>query len=93
VKVLVAERAGVHVRIYQGSYDRRPDSVDVGQLRLGKYTDPIPGIGIGHVPLHNRLFNSLDPQFVASGSVQLDELDGYELWKQNEEGYFESLSL
>jgi len=91
VKVLVVERAGLHVRIYRGAYVRRPESVDVAQLCLGKYTEPTPGIG--HMPLHRRLFRSLDPQFVATGFVQADELDGYEAWKEDEGGFFESLPL
>jgi hypothetical protein len=80
VKVLVINEEEAHVKIYKNKYDKRPAQVDLKTLSLGSITDP-DGFGIGHVPLERKGFDNWKPEEVAFEEVSKDELEGYELWK------------
>jgi hypothetical protein len=80
-KVLAIDADAVHVRIYKNVFDSRPVSLDESKLKLGTINDP-NGFGMGHLPLSREAFRSYNPVFIKGSSVQKDELEGYELWKE-----------
>lgn len=86
-KVLVMDAEGVHVRLYKEKWDERPASVDVTQLSLGSVHDG-GDFGIGHLPLSKKSFISRQPVLVGRQEVSTEELEGYEIWKENSGGYF-----
>jgi hypothetical protein len=72
-KVLRVDADAVHIRLYADTYWNRPVAVKAGELTLG--TD-----GIGHVPLARDEFERWEPVVIAHGTVDPEELKGYELW-------------
>ena len=80
-KVLVVKPETVHVRVYKQKFTIRPASIDPQSLTLGSIYDK-DGFGIGHLPLSQTEFKSWKPIFLTQQSVSQEELDGYEMWKQ-----------
>ncbi|MFL5766009.1 MAG: hypothetical protein ACJ77K_18840 [Bacteroidia bacterium] len=80
VKVLVINDNEAHVKIYKNKYDSRPAKVDLSTLSLGNINDP-DGFGIGHVPLERAGFDKWNPVEIAFEKVSDDELEGYNMWK------------
>lgn len=80
VKVLVIDENEAHVKIYANDYDTRPEIIDVSTLTMGSITDDA-GFGIGHVPLERKGFDDWKPKQAAFEAVAPEELEGYELWK------------
>jgi hypothetical protein len=80
VKVLVIDANEAHVKIYKNKYDQRPATVDVKTLSMGSINDT-DGFGIGHVPLARKGFDDWKPVEVNYEEVSKEELEGYEMWK------------
>jgi hypothetical protein len=86
-KILVLDRATVHVRLYANRFNERPATVDPTALTLGTIHDK-GGFGIGHLPLARGEFAAWKPVFLAQASVNPQELEGYRLWKESQGGVF-----
>jgi hypothetical protein len=82
-KVLAADAAAVHIRLYKNSWPQRPTSVDPATLQLGSIQDK-DGFGVGHLPLARDSFANWDPVFLAATTLTSDDLQGYEVWKKNQ---------
>lgn len=89
IKVLSTDQFGVHIRLYKNKMSGRPteSELDVNTLDLGSVKDP-DGFGMGHLPISYKSFNGWHAEFIKSGSVTDDELDGYKEWKNAGGGYF-----
>ncbi|MBO9202800.1 MULTISPECIES: hypothetical protein [Niastella] len=83
VKVLVINDQEAHIKIYKNKYDQRPSKIDLKTLSLGSINDKDGNIGIGHVPLERKGFDSWKPVIVDFEEVTKDDLVGYEFWKNN----------
>jgi hypothetical protein len=103
VKVLVASRGVLHVRVYSNRYAERPSAIDPAQLYVvpardmsdaalnathpEERADPGP-FGIGHLPIRPTSFAAWQPRLVRMTRVERDELEGYETWRQSRGGIF-----
>ena len=103
VKVLVANRGVIHVRVYSNRYGERPSKIDPADLyvapvrdmsdaalnatRPEERADPGP-FGIGHLPIRPASFAAWQPRLVAMTQVAGEELEGYEMWRQSRGGTF-----
>ena len=45
-------------------------------------------LGMGHVPVSHDSFHSWGMEFLQKSTVTEDELEGYQLWKESNGGYF-----
>lgn len=81
-KVLRADERAVHVRLYAETFWNRPVAVNPRELTLGSIHDE--AYGIGHLPLAREEFERWEPVVIAHGTVEPDELEGYELWLEAE---------
>ena len=86
-KVLVVDHRGVHIRLYKNRWKERPQTVDVTSLTVGSIHDT-DGFGMGHLPLTKRAFAAWKPISIGEQPVQKEELDGYEIWKDQSGSYF-----
>jgi hypothetical protein len=77
-KVLRADPDAVHVRLYAQTFWNRPVAVEADALTLGTIDDRT--YGIGHLPLARDEFERWKPVVIAHGTVDPEELNGYELW-------------
>ena len=103
VKVLVATRQVVHLRVYSNRYAERPSTIDPAELFLApmrdmsdmglnathpeQRADPGP-FGIGHLPIRPTSFAAWQPRLVVMTKVAADELEGYEIWQESRGGIF-----
>jgi hypothetical protein len=87
VKVLVAEGSVVHLRLYREPCSNSPARVDTATLTLGTITDA-GGFGIGHLPLSRSTFASWKPVRIQREKVTDEELEGYQMWKEDRGGTF-----
>jgi hypothetical protein len=104
VKILVLEPPAVHICVYKNNFATRPEHVDPASLALGIEAgvfenaleeDKIEemfaaeGFGIAHMPVHLRDFiYGWQPVFIMDSPVTEDELEGYNIWKQEGGGVF-----
>ena len=72
LKVLRVELGVIHVRTYQETFDKAPDTVDMAKLEWD----------IAHMPYSNDSFAELEPQKIGSEKVSEEDLEGYNAWKQ-----------
>lgn len=86
VKLLHADRHGVHVRLYADRWDTPPDDIDPWALRLGTIEDAV--VGVGYMPLSREAFAEWEPSFDRLVMIGPDELDGYRTWLEGGGGYF-----
>jgi len=84
-KVLAVEPGIVHIRLYKNAFRERPSEIDLEKLELGRIDDP-DGFGMGHVPLKPETFSGWGPELFMVGTVQPEELDGYNVWKGSNGG-------
>ena len=84
-KVLKLEPEVVHVRIYKQHFSQRPRSIDPAALTLGTIHDK-DGFGMGHLPLRLATFMESEPIFLTHVEVTLQELEGYNVWKESAGG-------
>jgi hypothetical protein len=103
-KILVLEPPAVHLRVYNGHYAARPDHVDPETLSCGIPMDVFDGaeqgdnfeqflatgdFGIGHMPVHLRDFlYGWQPVYIMDSPVTDEELEGYQIWKEDGGGIF-----
>jgi len=90
VKVLATDDEGVHIRLYQQRFDRRPVEVDPESLTLGPMI-PAEGVplSIHHAPFSFATFARWGAELLARGdTVGEHELAGYRSWQEAEGGYF-----
>ncbi|HJN19137.1 MAG TPA: hypothetical protein QGH10_26835 [Armatimonadota bacterium] len=84
VKILVLDDEAVHVRLYRESYATRPTEVDPAELDYGG--DEASGsFGVGHVPVERKGFDAWEPELVMETTVEPEELEGYNIWKESGE--------
>lgn len=87
VKLLAYGDGICHLRLYKQKYSVRPTTIDVASLSLGKVGDP-EGFGMGHMPLREAGFRAWRPVLITKTTVTSDELEGYDIWKENGGGVF-----
>jgi hypothetical protein len=78
VKVLKIEGDTYHLRTYGVSYDRRPTENELKDIRANH------SAGIGHLPLSRQQFEQWDPRVISNQPVTLEELEGYNIWKNGQ---------
>jgi hypothetical protein len=89
LKVLKTDEFGVHLRLYSNSYTSLPQLIDESTLYLaGIGREPGVRLGMGHIPVSYDSFTAWRALFIQQSTVDPDELDGYEVWKEAEGGYF-----
>ncbi|MEP6757015.1 MAG: hypothetical protein ABJA67_16030 [Chthonomonadales bacterium] len=105
VKILVLEPEVVHIRVYNNNFKTRPAEVDPKAFASGGHNlDDLDndanlgqnlkeqGFCVGHIPIHRRDFvYAWQPVFMMDSPVTEDELDGYNIWKQEGGGVFGGL--
>lgn len=84
-KVLRADAATVHIRLYKNWFAEPSDSVSTATLCLGKLGDT-GSLGIAHLPLSRALFASWKPVRIQKEPVTNDELEGYRVWRDAQGG-------
>ncbi|MES2763782.1 MAG: hypothetical protein V4677_16320 [Bacteroidota bacterium] len=83
VKVLVIDGIEAHVKIYKNKFDQRPSVVDMKTLSLGSINDT-DGFGMGHVPLAREGFDAWNPVMIGYEEVTKEDLEGYEIWRNQQ---------
>ena len=82
VKVLVVDDAGVHFRLYENWFKRRPGRNELATLDLGSPIHDEDSLVIPHV-LHTRSeFRRWEPCFITNHAIVDEELNGYREWQQ-----------
>jgi hypothetical protein len=77
VKVLKIENDTYHIRTYGVSFDKRPQDIDVKDLKATP-------AGIGHLPIAKKDFLGWNPEVIVQQTVTEEELEGYKLWKNGQ---------
>ncbi len=89
MKVLATDAGGVHARLYVQRFPVRPSAADLGELTTAPFgTDHANPFSIGHLPLSYASFSGWEPQALIRCTVEPDELEGYEMWREASGGYF-----
>ena len=86
VKILVIDLSVVHICLYKNKFSSRPKVVNISKLRLGATHDD--DFSMGHISLSIKEFCSWQPKFLIKESVSEVELEGYEIWKKTQGGFF-----
>jgi hypothetical protein len=81
-KILALDEDAVHIRLYKNKFPSRPRTIDPSVLSLGSIYDE-DGFGMGHLPLSQEGFGNWQPVFLVQTSVSDEELEGYEIWKED----------
>lgn len=89
LKILVVDADGVHLRLYSNRYPGVPSRIEESSLFMAgmERAADVP-LGMGHMPVSHSSFARWRTQWVQASSVAPDELDGYEIWREAEGGYF-----
>ncbi len=87
LKILKTDARGVHVRTYSNAYAQRPGRIDEAALYMAGMDDG-EHLGMGHLPVSYASFSGWDAVLVQRSSVAGDELEGYEMWREAQGGYF-----
>ncbi|QNH10620.1 hypothetical protein [Xanthomonas sp. SI] len=89
LKILKLDAHGVHVRVYSNVYPEPPARIDVSTLYMAGVDRPddVP-LGMGHLPISTASFSGWEARFVQPSTVAAEELDGYDVWRDAEGGYF-----
>ena len=89
LKILKLDDRGVHVRLYSNRFSSVPSHIDETELYMaGVDHKPDESLGMGHAPLSKQSFAMWNVQFVQQSTVSPEELEGYEMWREAEGGYF-----
>jgi hypothetical protein len=83
IKVLVIDGEQIHVKLYKNTYDLRPSQIDLSTLNCGSVLDADEEIGVGHAPLSREGFDNWKPIVIDYEEVTSDNLEGYEIWKND----------
>lgn len=88
-KILAVDGAGVHARLYVQRFQTRPAPEEIGELTLAPFGagHDVP-FSIGHMPLSRATYAEWQPELIARGSVDEDELEGFRMWEEARGGYF-----
>src|SRR5438034_3146824 len=87
-KVLARDPGIIHVRVYKEKFKWRPDRADTTHLSLGTIHDS-DGVGVGHLPLSEGEFGLWEPIIIRREEVSVEELDGYDIWKESRGGVWQ----
>jgi hypothetical protein len=89
LKVLKVDERGVHVRVYSNVFRAPPKTIDESTLYMAGVDrrDDEP-LGMGHLPISKASFSGWNARFVQQSSVTAEELEGYDMWRDAEGGYF-----
>ncbi|MBD7924217.1 hypothetical protein [Xanthomonas bonasiae] len=89
LKILKLDAHGVHIRVYSNVYPEPPARIDEATLYMAGVDRPddVP-MGMGHLPISIASFSGWEARFVQPSSVTAEELDGYDIWRDAEGGYF-----
>ncbi|NLH49618.1 MAG: hypothetical protein GX444_13605 [Myxococcales bacterium] len=87
LKILAVDRGGVHLRLYANHYKRKPKDLNPAVLRLSR-DGWLDGSSYGHLPVGKESFRRWPIEFVRQESVSEEELEGYQIWKEEGGGYF-----
>ncbi len=85
IKVLKFEEEIVHIAMYKNTYSEIPRRVLRDELVFGTIHDK-DGFGISHMPISYSRFAAMKPQFLQHSLVVKEELEGYNIWKENNGG-------
>lgn len=85
-KLLQVERGGVHMRLYADRFDIPPDTINPWALRLDRHDAPT--MSFGHLPMSRATFSGWEPSYDRLVMRSVDELEGYQVWKDAEGGFF-----
>lgn len=89
IKILKLDDHGVHVRLYSNNFSERPRRVDESSLYLAGIDRKLgETLGMGHAPISRKSFETWKAEFVQESNVSDEELEGYNMWKEAEGGYF-----
>ncbi len=88
-KILMVDDHGVHIRLYSNCWPSPPERIDVSTLILDS-EGPGQALGIGHLPFTTKAFLAQGPVAFQQSTVTEEELDGYQIWQQDQGGYFAS---
>lgn len=88
MNVLAVDEVGVHARLYAQRFKERPRSFDGVSLTTEPFKPGEIPFSMGHVPLSNASFRGWEPQPIAPGTVDEDELEGFRMWQEAQGGYF-----
>ena len=78
IKILKIEGETYHLRTYGVTYENRPTETDLKDIK------PNHSAGIGHLPLSKQQFENWKPEVITNQSVSLEELEGYNIWKNGQ---------
>ena len=84
-KVVAVDPDGIHVRLYQNRWKRRPQGLGAAPLTLGTVNDA-DGFGIGHMALSREEFSGWKPAFLRREDISPDESAGTEAWRRGRRG-------
>jgi hypothetical protein len=94
---------GVHIRLYGRRFEQSPTMVgDPKELDVVAKAQPGQSMTVGHalaalnpaemtmghLPYTYEAFLRMEAQFIQSGTVAEEELEGYQVWKENSGGYW-----
>lgn len=85
-KILELDEGGIHLRVFENSFDERPRKVDFKTLTLGKFGGE--EFSAGHIPVLDEVFTRAAPSFISKSTVSKDELEGYYIWRDSNGGYW-----
>ncbi len=90
MKILKIEDNGYHVRIYSNVFKQIPNDVNVNQLYMVGIKERKENeiLGMGHLPISKKTFESYQLFFVKKVDVTEEELEGYRMWQEAKGGYF-----
>ena len=74
--------------VYKEKFKWRPDRADTTHLSLGTIHDS-DGFGVGHLPLLEGEFGLWEPVIIRREEVSVEELDGYDIWKESRGGVWQ----
>lgn len=86
-KVIAVDDGGVHVRLFANKFRSHPREIDLQALTVGGI-GWAEGTGIGHLPLSFEDIGKWTVEFVKQVPVTEDELDGYDMWKEDGGAYW-----
>jgi hypothetical protein len=89
VKILKLDPLGVHVRMYSNQFSEHPSKLDETTLYMaGMDRKPNESLGMGHAPISQKSFATWGAKFIKHVPVLSEELEGYQMWKEANGGYF-----
>ena len=89
LKILKLDDNGVHVRLYSNTFMEPPKHIDESTLYMaGMNRKPGEELGMGHLPLSKKSFEGWKVTFIQQSTVTKEDLEGYNIWLEDNGGYF-----